>query len=139
MSILQGAKSVRIHLLTSLTEKTEGMIGSKQLSPIKDGATLINAGRAKLVQREAFLEELKKERFTAILDVHYKEPLPEDSPFRQLKNVILTPHNAGVGTRSRYLTCVLGELSRFFKGEPLQHEVTIKRVETMTDEVLVGF
>ena len=128
-----------IHLLAGLTEKNVGKVGRKQLASIKDGSTLINAGRAKLVQREALIEELEKGHFTAILDVHYIEPLQQDSPFRRFPKVILTPHNSGYGGYGLYVKCVLEEFERFFNGQPLRYEINEKRAMSMTDESLVSF
>jgi phosphoglycerate dehydrogenase-like enzyme len=82
---------------------------------------------------------LRLQRITAILDVHYIEPLPVQSPFRGLSNVILTPHNAGYGRREFYVPHVLNEFHRFFTNRPLQHEVHPAAVARMTDESLVTF
>ena len=43
----------------------------------------------------ALIEELKKGRFFACLDVTSPEPPSVDNPLRTLPNVILTPHMAG--------------------------------------------
>lgn len=126
-----------IHLLAGLTNNNRGRVGREQLALIKDGACLVNAGRAALAQREPLLEELQKARFNAIFDVHYEEPLPDNSSFRGLQNVIMTPHNAGNGRRDSYVKCVLEEFGRFFKGQKLQHEISLERAKTMTDESLI--
>ena len=97
---------------------------------------LINAGRADLVQYDALVEELARGRFTAILDVHHTEPVPQDSPFRKMPNVILTPHVAGRGRYDMYVPCVLDEFERFFAGEPLLHEIAADRAGSMTRESL---
>jgi phosphoglycerate dehydrogenase-like enzyme len=99
---------------------------------------LINAGRALLVQYEPFLEELKKGRFTAILDVNYIEPLPENYPFRFLPNVILTPHNAGWGRQGFYVEFILNEFERFFSGKSLLYEVNMERSKRMTCEQIAS-
>ena len=127
-----------IHLLGALTERNMGKVGAKQLAAIKDNAVLVNAGRAHLVQEEPMLAELKKGRFQAILDVHYKEPLPADSPFRGLPRVILAPHLAGKGKEGQYIPHVLEEFDRFFRGEPLVSEIKPDRAVTMSDESVRG-
>jgi phosphoglycerate dehydrogenase-like enzyme len=126
-----------IHLLAALTEKTIDRVGAAQLGAIRSGAVLINTGRADLVQEEALLAELRKNRFTAIFDVHYHEPLPPDDPMCALPNVILTPHCAGAGDKSLYVPYVLGEFERFFAGRPMEGEVTAERSANMTQEALV--
>ena len=128
------AESDVIHLLTSLTENSKGAVGKKQLELIKSGATLINAGRAGLIKREDLLPELEKKRFNAIFDVYYTEPLEADSPFRQLENVLLTPHNAGCGSEDLYFKHILDEFAKFFSSRPLLYEISWERALTMTKE-----
>lgn len=132
------ASSDVIHLLAGLTPENLERIGRNELRAIKDGATLINAGRARLIEPKALLEELQKKRFKAMLDVFYQEPLPHDSPFRKLDNVILTPHNAGYPGRERYVPFLLDEIHRCFRGEPLLSEISPERYRTMTVERLAA-
>lgn len=128
-----------IHLLMSLTPVSSGRVGPPQLAAIRNDAVLINAGRADLVQEKALLDELRRNRFTAILDVHHQEPLLPDNPFLALANVILTPHVAGGGPSSShlYVLHVMREFERFFAGQPLQGEISAERAATMTQESLV--
>jgi len=126
-----------IHLLGALTKRNAGKVGPTQLAKIRDGAVLVNAGRAHLVQENALLAELRKGRFQAILDVHHKEPLPDDSPLRDLPNVMVTPHVAGRGSEGLYVPHVLDEFDRFFKGKPLTSEVSAERAAMMTDGSLM--
>jgi phosphoglycerate dehydrogenase-like enzyme len=121
-----------IHLLGAMTEANKGKVGAKQLAMIKDGSVLVQAGRAHLVQEEALAAEVKKNRFLSILDVHYAEPLAADSPFQKQPGVIVTPHVAGRGREGLYIAYVLEEFDRFFRGEPLRHEVKQDRAETMS-------
>ena len=88
-------KSDVIHLCAGSNPQTFGTVNARLLAKIKDGATFINSGRAHLVDREALYAELAKNRFNAILDVHYKEPVPDDDPILTFPNVICTPHNSG--------------------------------------------
>jgi phosphoglycerate dehydrogenase-like enzyme len=62
-----------------------------------------------------------------------EEPLPEDSPFRQLDNAILTPHVAGasIESRARQGGYMIEEMRRFLAGEPLQYRVTKDMLATM--------
>ena len=125
-----------IHLLGAMTERNTGKVGPSQLAKIKDNAVLVNAGRAHLVQEAALLAELRKARFVAILDVHYREPLPDDSPFRGLPGVILAPHLAGRGKDGLYVVHVLDEFDRFFHGKPLTSEISPERAASMSDGVI---
>jgi phosphoglycerate dehydrogenase-like enzyme len=126
-----------IHLLAGLTPANKHRVSANQLAAIQDGAALINAGRADLVEPNALLEALRADRFIAVLDVHYEEPLPQDSPYRALPNVILTPHSAGFAGRENYVPFVLQEFARFFSNQALHGEITRERAGVMTDESLM--
>jgi phosphoglycerate dehydrogenase-like enzyme len=125
-----------IHLLASLTENTKCSVGAKQLGLIKNGASLINAGRAALVEPKALLTELEKKRFNVVLDVHYEEPLPVNSPFCKFDNVVLSPHSAGCGSEGLYIQYILDEFEKFFSNKPLKYEISQERAGTMTKDHL---
>jgi len=72
-----------------------------------------------------------------MLDVHYKSPLLNNSPFCKLDNVVLTPHNSGCGNEGLYVECILDEFARFFGDKPLKYEITRERAETMTRDYLI--
>lgn len=129
-------ESDAIHLLAAMTGENLGRIGARELGMIKDGATLINAGRARLTDEQELLSALSEKRFDAILDVYHKEPLDDGSPLLALDNVLLTPHNAGGPGRELYVPFILEEFDRFFKGETMKSEISLARYKTMTDEAL---
>ncbi len=122
-----------VFTLAGMTVENTGRVGPKQLAALKDGAVLINIGRAPLIQPDALLAELRKGRWTGIFDVFEKEPLPEDHPFNELPNVILSPHYAGTGRDSWYMAEMLDEIDRFRRGEELRYEVFGARARRMTD------
>jgi phosphoglycerate dehydrogenase-like enzyme len=112
------------HLPT--TDETFRMIGVCELALLQDGALFVNTARSRVIDMDALLAELQTGRFQAALDVFDQEPLPEDSPFRQLDNAILTPHVAGasIEARARQGEYMVAEMRRFLAGEPLQYQVT---------------
>ena len=122
-----------VFTLAGMTVENTGRVGPEQLAAMKDGAIIINVGRAPLIQPEALVAELQRGRITGVLDVFEKEPLPEDDPLNSLPNVILQPHNAGTGRDAHYMAAMLDELERFFGGEELQYEVSASRGRMMTD------
>jgi len=82
-----------ISLHVPLTPQTEGMIGEAQLEAMKPTAILINCSRGGVVEEDALVAALESgEIAAAALDVNTTEPLPEDSPLRSTKNLVLTPH-----------------------------------------------
>jgi phosphoglycerate dehydrogenase-like enzyme len=86
---------VSLHL--RLSEQTTGMFGRAQLEMMKPGAILINTARGPIVDEPALVEALRLGRIAgAGLDVFAVEPLPADSPVKELPNVVLTPHSAGI-------------------------------------------
>jgi phosphoglycerate dehydrogenase-like enzyme len=96
LATLLGASDV-ITLHTFLNEQTRHMIGRRELALMKRNAFLINTSRGPIVDETALAEVLEAKRIGgAGLDVFEKEPLSKDSPLRKLKNVILTPHTAGM-------------------------------------------
>jgi len=122
-----------IFLLAAVRPDTVKMIDRQRLRLIADGSVIVNTARGALVDEEALIDELKAGRLWAGLDVTDPEPPEPDSPLRSLPNVLLTPHVGGP-VPSRYWDmaafCV-DELRRFFHGQPLQGEITEKRLEGM--------
>lgn len=82
--------------LAALTPKTKGMVTDALLKMIPEGGAFVNVGRGAVVDEEA-LARLASVRpdLQVALDVYGEEPLPKDSPFRGLKNVMLLPHLGG--------------------------------------------
>ncbi|MBS7701207.1 MULTISPECIES: hydroxyacid dehydrogenase [unclassified Chelatococcus] len=129
--LLAASDIVSLHV-PSLPE-TRHMIGAAELAWVKDGALFINTARGALIDEDALITELRKGRFTAVLDVYDKEPLADDSPLRTLPNAVLAPHAAG-HTHETYLrqgATAVDEALRFLAGDPLRHEVTKSMLPNM--------
>lgn len=88
-------------LLAALTKESRGLLGAEHFSKLPDGAVFLNAARAPIIREEEFIQELKKKRFVAVIDVANQEPPDLDHPFRKLPNVILSPHIAGAVADNR--------------------------------------
>lgn len=114
-----------------LTPKTERMIGARELELLGWGSILINASRGRVLDQDALIGRLKAGELIAGLDVFDPEPLPADSPLRALPNVFLTPHIAWYAPNAlhRYFAIAVDEVERFFRGEPLQYELTQRMVD----------
>ena len=83
------------------TPLTDKMINAERLARMKPSAFLINTARGGLVDEPALIEALRTEQIAgAGLDVVATEPLPETSPLRDLDNVLLSPHCAGVSKKA---------------------------------------
>ena len=99
--LLESSDVVTVHL--GLNESTKGFIGERELKKIKDGALFVNTSRGAVIDECALVSELTRKRFDAVLDVFEKEPLPVQSPLRQMENVYLIPHRAGPAVDMRRL------------------------------------
>lgn len=77
-----------------LTDQTEGLVDARFLAAMPDGALLVNAGRGRIVNTNALVNELKAGRLRAALDVTDPEPLPSDHPLWTCPGVIISPHMA---------------------------------------------
>jgi phosphoglycerate dehydrogenase-like enzyme len=92
--LLENADMVSLHCPE--TDKTQGMIGEKELALMKPSAYFINTARSFLTDEQALLSALQERGIQgAALDVFDEEPLQEDNPFLALDNVICTPHLGG--------------------------------------------
>jgi phosphoglycerate dehydrogenase-like enzyme len=105
-----------------LTPETEGLIGQAELRAMKSTAYLVAVGRGKVIDDAALLKALQAGWIAgAGLDVYTQTPLPVDSPYFDLPNVILTPHMSGVsqGYYERMADLFCKNLNRYIAGEPL--------------------
>jgi phosphoglycerate dehydrogenase-like enzyme len=113
-------------LAAPLTAETEGMIDEAAIAAMKQDAWLINVARGRLIDDTALIRALRDGRIGgAALDAFRDEPLPPNSPYWDLRNVILTPHTAWSSTRvlDRSVELFCDNLARFSRGEPLRNVV----------------
>lgn len=113
------------------TAQTAGLLHADRLAAMKSDSILINVGRGNLIDLDALARLMAAGHlFGAGLDVTSPEPLPRDHPLWQQKNLILTPHVAGVGfghllrTEERIWDLFLDNLQRYRTGQPLTNQVS---------------
>jgi len=92
--IYRTSDVISLHL--RLSDKTVGMIGSREFALMKPGAIFVNTARGAIVDETALVEALQAGRIAAGLDVFATEPLPPDHPLLSLSNAVITPHCAGI-------------------------------------------
>lgn len=93
-TLLATSDVVSLHV--TLTEETRHLLGEAELRAMRPHAYLINTARGAAIDQAALYRVLKDGHLAgAALDVFEQEPLPADSPLRELDNVILTPHMVG--------------------------------------------
>ncbi|MBS4983569.1 MAG: D-3-phosphoglycerate dehydrogenase [Hungatella hathewayi] len=88
-------------VLARLTPDTEGILSRELIFSMKPTASIVNTGRARLVDGEAILDALEQQVIkSAALDVHTPEPLGALSENRIYQipedRLIITSHAAGV-------------------------------------------
>jgi phosphoglycerate dehydrogenase-like enzyme len=113
-------------LCTPVTPATTGIMNAARLSKMKPDAYLINVARGPLIDESGLLDALRSRRIAgAALDVFVEEPLPADSPFWTLDNLLITPHTAAVTERlwERHCRLIVENLKRFLAGQPLLNQV----------------
>jgi phosphoglycerate dehydrogenase-like enzyme len=97
--LMETSDFVTIHLV--LSDRSRGLIGVPELRRMKNTAYLVNASRGPIVNEAALVRALQEGWIAgAGLDVFDVEPLPRDHVFRQLDNVITTPHVGYVTERT---------------------------------------
>ncbi len=78
------------------TPETENLFDKCKFIKMKRGSMFINISRGKLVVEKDLVEALNEGIISqAVLDVFEKEPLDVDSPLWNIKNLLITPHEAG--------------------------------------------
>jgi D-3-phosphoglycerate dehydrogenase len=112
--------------LAPLTPATRRMIGRRELDLIPSGAVLVNVSRGAIIDPDALVERLRRGDIVGCFDVFDPEPIPGNHPIRQLPNVFLTPHIAGVtaASRPRFFHLMVDELERFFAGHETLFDLT---------------
>ena len=109
-----------VHLV--LSARTHHLVGPAELAQMKPTALLINTARGAIVDEPALVQALAEGRLAgAGLDVFEAEPLPIDSPLRQLDQVVLTPHlgYATTDTFTRFYQHTVQGLVAYLDGAPL--------------------
>ncbi len=109
-----------VAVLVSITPESRGMLGERELALMKPSAYLVNTSRGEAIDEAALYRALREKRIAgAALDSFAVEPLPDDSPLRQLDNVILTPHMVG-HTQDAFVSfppAAVENITRILRGE----------------------
>jgi phosphoglycerate dehydrogenase-like enzyme len=119
--VFRAADVVSVHLRN--TPEARGFVGARELGLMKASAVLLNTARGALVDQDALVAALRSGQIAgAGLDVYLEEPLvPEKNPFKDMPNVVLTPHVGAVtheaSARSRAMP--VDNILAFLDGQPV--------------------
>lgn len=114
--LLAVSDVVSIH--APLNERTNGLIGAKELAMMKSSAFIVNMGRGGIVDEKALAESVDAGVIAgAGLDVFVTEPIPEDHPYLKMQHperMSLAPHVAwaSVEARTRLVSMIADNISK---------------------------
>jgi D-2-hydroxyacid dehydrogenase (NADP+) len=112
-----------------LTPETDRLVDKAAIAAMKRGAIVINVARGQVIDEPALAGALDSGHLGgAALDVFATEPLPADSPFWGMPNVIVTPHNSGfrTGHFDAVIDLFAENLKRFERGVELLNRVDLE-------------
>jgi hydroxypyruvate reductase len=110
-------------------DSNRGLIDAGIIAALGPRGFLVNITRGSAVDESALIEALKAGRLGgAALDVFEEEPTPAER-WRDVPNVVLTPHTAGGGDASfaAMTGMVIDNVSRFLAGEPVATPVPARQ------------
>ena len=96
-----------LYLAVPETEETKGLINKERLDSLKSTCGIVNIGRQSVLDYESLRIKLEKNELAgAILDVFSHEPIPKNSTFWDIPNLIITPHISS-DSQGNYIEMVL--------------------------------
>ena len=116
--LLRESDFVTVHVPE--TPETTPLLDAWRLGLMRPSAHLVNVTSPAVVEQTALAAALREGRLAgAAMDVHESHPIPPDSPFLGLPNVVLTPHIGGATpeTVARHSRMVVDDLRRYLKGQ----------------------
>lgn len=119
--LFEQADVLSIHLV--LSDRSRGLVDAEALSWMKPTAHLVNTARGPIVAEAALIDALASGRLAgAALDVYAQEPLPAEHPFRQLPNVLATPHVGYVSQQNyrQFYQQMIEDIQAWANGVPLR-------------------
>jgi phosphoglycerate dehydrogenase-like enzyme len=119
--LFSTADFVTIHLV--LSQRTHGLVGTREIAAMKPSAFLINTSRGPIVDSAALRQALEAGKIRgAGLDVFDEEPLPANDPMRTLPRTVLSPHLGYVtddNYRAFYAHCA-EDVAAWLAGKPVR-------------------
>lgn len=96
-TMLAESDMVSIHL--PVLPSTKECVNKEWFQKMKPTAYLINTARAAVINQKDLIEALENKVIAgAAIDVYWQEPVPINHPLLKMRNVICTPHMAGLTT-----------------------------------------
>lgn len=114
------------------TKDTDKIIGEKEIRRLPKGSFIINSGRGQTLDERALARALQDGHLGgAMLDVFPGEPLSEDDPLWDARNLIISPHISGFAAdrlnTERVFEIFVENLRRWSRGDPLNNVVNLEK------------
>ncbi len=94
------ADYITVHL--PLNKSTKNFISTNEFSLFKENLILVNTARGGIINEEALSSALKEKKIAgAGIDVFEQEPPPNNHPFFNFENIIMSPHNSALTLECR--------------------------------------
>jgi glyoxylate/hydroxypyruvate reductase len=114
--------------LLPLTAETRHIVDRDVLYGLPRGAKVVNCGRGGTVDEAALLAALHDGQIAeATIDVFEEEPLPPESPFWGMEQVLVLPHIASIAVPEIAARDVVENIRRLRAGQPLLNIVDRER------------
>lgn len=120
--MLAAADILSIHLPT--IPSCKAIVNKDWFSKMKPTAYVINTARAYVIDQKDFVEALQNGQIGgAAIDVYWEEPVPANHPLLSMRNVVCTPHMAGLTTDvDGWSGRMMGsEILHYLNGEPQEY------------------
>ncbi len=121
-TMLRNSDILSIHL--PVVESTKGIVNKDWFSKMKKSAYVVNTARAAVIDQKDFVEALENHVIAgAAIDVYWEEPVPVNHPLLKMRNVVCTPHMAGLTTDVDNWSgeMIASEVLCYLKGEPRKY------------------
>lgn len=126
--MLSESDIVSIHL--PVLPSTKNTVNKDWFDKMKPTALLVNTARAAVIDQKDFVEALQSGKIAgAAIDVYWKEPVPVNHPLLKMRNVVCTPHMAGLTTDvDGWSGTMMGdEVLAYLQGQPRKYLWKLKK------------
>ncbi len=110
-----------VAVVATLNPETRGLLNAERIAKMKHDAILVNTARGGIIDEAALVAALRRGHLAKVaLDVFETEPLPADSPLREISGAVLTPHMVGQTVESEHTlqSAAVENMVRPMEGRP---------------------
>lgn len=138
-TLLRESDFLTVH--TPKNKETTGMIGAKELALMRPGSVVVNAARGGIVVEQDLAAALRSGHIAAAgIDTWLEEP-PRDNPFRDLPQVVMTPH-IGATTEAaqiRIAESIADQVPRALRGEIIESPVNMPQIRMLQGNLMTAY